>query len=178
MLGNGGGDVTVTSKLGIGSCFTATVTTPVGTQSNLQKKSLLLADFEGESVLIVEDNRVNQLVAKRMCQKLGFTVFIASDGVEAIKKVQQTSFNVILMDHQMPKMGGIEATHIIRNEHLFKGIILGCTADITDETAVGYIRAGANLVITKPLKLESLAEALTQSRENKNSFRCYEAIGH
>lgn len=173
-----GGDVTVTSKLGIGSCFTATVTTPVGTQSNLQKKSLLLADFEGERVLIVEDNRVNQLVAKRMCQKLGFTVFIASNGVEAIKKVQQTFFNVILMDHQMPKMGGIEATHIIRNEHLFKGIILGCTADVTDETAAGYIRAGANLVITKPLKLESLAEALTQSRENKNSFRCYEAIGH
>ncbi|MEA3484313.1 MAG: response regulator [Pseudomonadota bacterium] len=121
---------------------------------------------------------MNQLVAKRMCQKLGFTVFIASDGVEAIKKVQQTSFNVILMDHQVPKMGGIEATHIIRNEHLFKGIILGCTADVTDETAAGYIRAGVNVVITKPLKLESLAEALTQSRENKNSFRCYEAIGH
>ncbi|HHF2975864.1 TPA: response regulator [Vibrio diabolicus] len=165
-----GGNVTVTSELGIGSCFTATVIAPVGMRSNIQKAPQLQESFEGETVLIVEDNRVNQLVAKRMCQKLGFTVCIASNGEEALKKVQKAPFNVVLMDHQMPKMGGIEATCIIRNEHDFKGTILGCTADVTDETAAGYMRAGANGVITKPIRLESLAEAITQSRESKSSY--------
>lgn len=87
-----GGNVTVTSELGIGSCFTATVIAPVGMRSNIQKAPQLQESFEGETVLIVEDNRVNQLVAKRMCQKLGLTVYIASNGIEAIKKSATNTF--------------------------------------------------------------------------------------
>ncbi|MGR3990716.1 response regulator, partial [Vibrio harveyi] len=80
-----------------------------------------------------------------------------------VKRVRECSFDVILMDHQMPQMGGIEATKLIRNEHAFQGIILGCTADVTKDTAIAFVDAGANGVITKPLQLDSLGELIAHS---------------
>ncbi|MFL9799691.1 ATP-binding protein [Vibrio cyclitrophicus] len=158
-----GGDITVTSELGSGSCFVAKVISPRG--NTLQDKRSLSGekDFSGKTVLIVEDNRINQLVAQRLCQKLGLTTYIASNGIEAVKRVHQCYFDVILMDHQMPQMGGIEATKLIRNEHAFQGIILGCTADVTKDTALAFVDAGANGVITKPLQLDSLGELIARN---------------
>lgn len=158
-----GGDITVTSELGSGSCFVAKVISPRVTTLRDQRTLSGEKNFSGKSVLIVEDNRVNQLVAQRLCQKLGFTTYIASNGIEAVKRVRECSFDVILMDHQMPQMGGIEATKLIRNEHVFQGIILGCTADVTKDTAIAFVDAGANGVITKPLQLDSLGELIAHS---------------
>ncbi len=158
-----GGDITVTSELGSGSCFVAKVISPRGNTFQDKRKLSNEEDFSGKSVLIVEDNRINQLVAKRLCEKLGLTTSIVSNGIEAVERVRQCSFDVILMDHQMPHMGGIEATKLIRNEHAFQGVILGCTADVTKETAIAFVDAGANGVITKPLQLNSLGESIAHS---------------
>ncbi|GLT19189.1 hypothetical protein GCM10007938_29710 [Vibrio zhanjiangensis] len=165
------GTILVESELGVGSCFTAKISVLQGSSSQLPKEFTSGENLAGISVLIVEDNRINQIVAKRLCEKLGLTTSIACTGVEAIKKVEHSSFDVILMDHQMPEMGGIEATKLIRRKKMFSGVILGCTADVTLETAEAYEDAGADGVITKPLRLEALKKSLIENFAEKRTAK-------
>jgi CheY-like chemotaxis protein len=72
-------------------------------------------DFAKGKVLLVEDNRVNQRLALRLLEKLGFQVAVAEEGREALEKLERETYQIVLMDVQMPGMNGFEATTAIRN---------------------------------------------------------------
>lgn len=120
------------------------------------------------SVLLVEDNLINQKVAKHMLEKLGCTVHVAENGRQAVEMVQRAEFHLVLMDCQMPEMDGIEATRVLRS--------LGCCTPIVALTAHGLsgdrdrcIAAGMNEYLTKPVQLQELANAV--GRWTRNQIR-------
>ncbi len=115
------------------------------------------------TVLLVEDNLVNQKVAKKMLEKLGCTVDIANDGNDALVQWRSKRYDAILMDCQMPGMDGYEATRIIRSEegsehgHI---PILALTANAMSKDRDLCLQAGMDDHISKPVKISTLAEAL------------------
>ncbi|HGY9588036.1 TPA: ATP-binding protein [Vibrio harveyi] len=113
-------------------------------------------------ILLAEDNRVNAIVAKGFCEKLGHTVEIAENGLIATKKAQKNQYDLILMDNHMPEMNGVEATRFIREKLGVKTLLFAYTADVFREAHDNFIDAGADHVLTKPLQRESFADALKQ----------------
>ena len=115
-------------------------------------------------VLLVEDNIINQRVATAMLNKLGCTVDIASNGVEAIDALKKQAYALVIMDLQMPVMGGIEATKEIRNKQT--GIInpdipvIAMTANATSQDKKNCLYAGMNDFISKPVVMPTLQELL------------------
>ena len=106
-------------------------------------------------VLVVDDNRVNQIVAKNLLLEAGFTCDIAHDGREGCSAVQNQKYDVVLMDCQMPEMDGYEATHLIRNwerEHGEKRLpIIALTANATKEDVQKCFDAGMDDYCSKPI---------------------------
>ncbi|MGD1463734.1 ATP-binding protein [Vibrio harveyi] len=113
-------------------------------------------------ILLAEDNRVNAIVAKGFCEKLGHTVEIAENGLIATKKAQENQYDLILMDNHMPEMNGVEVTRFIREKIGVKTLLFAYTADVFREAHDNFIDAGADHVLTKPLQRESFADALKQ----------------
>lgn len=108
-------------------------------------------------ILLVEDNVVNQKVALKMLEKLGYTVDVANDGEEGIQYLASAEFDLVFMDIQMPNMNGFEATQIIRNSAsavLNHSIpIIAMTAYASDEDRRQYLSAGMNDCIFKPVSM-------------------------
>jgi signal transduction histidine kinase/CheY-like chemotaxis protein len=104
-------------------------------------------------ILLVEDNKINQLVAKKFLAQFGFQSDIANDGKEAIQKVKENDYSLILMDIQMPEMDGLEATQLIRSmDNLVKKEvkIMAMTASVLKEDVAECYDAGMNDYIPKP----------------------------
>ena len=117
--------------------------------------------FAGLRVLLVEDNATNRLIATRMLEALGARVTTADDGVQGVAAARE-SFDLILMDIQMPRMDGIEATHRIRSLKGPAGAvpILAMTANALAHQQAGYLAAGMDGAIAKPLSPTALAQAI------------------
>lgn len=115
-----------------------------------------------EEVLIAEDNAVNQMVALRMVEKLGYRAGIASNGVEVLRRLEQGSYRVILMDCQMPIMDGFRTTaEIRRHPGAFNRIpIIAMTAHAMQSDREKCIESGMDDYISKPIRPEDLADAL------------------
>jgi two-component system, sensor histidine kinase len=115
-------------------------------------------------ILLVEDNIINQQVAMAMFRMLPCRVEIASNGMEAIDALKKNEYDLVVMDLQMPVMGGIEATREIRkmqNGTLGHTIpIIAMTANATEEDRKNCIKAGMNDFLTKPFLIHSLKEIL------------------
>jgi CheY-like chemotaxis protein/nitrogen-specific signal transduction histidine kinase len=115
-------------------------------------------------ILLAEDNLVNQKVAIHMLKKIGYHADIVMNGLEAIDRLQDHDYDVILMDLQMPKMDGMEATRRILAE--FPGhrcpTIIAMTANALEGDKQECLDAGMHDYITKPVKIEQLAHALSQ----------------
>ncbi len=112
-------------------------------------------------VLLVEDNRTNQLLAELFLKKLNCTVDLASDGREAIGMVRQLPYDCIFMDCQMPEMDGFEATLEIRRLGADRRVpIIALTADVMAADRERCIAAGMDDYISKPLHLDDLRRAL------------------
>lgn len=115
------------------------------------------------SVLLVEDNRVNQIVASGMLKKLGHEVELADNGERALVALQQRSYDVVLMDVQMPVMDGFEATRYIRETLKLEQVpIIAVTANVMQGDREACLAAGMNDYITKPYSLEALRTKLTE----------------
>jgi signal transduction histidine kinase/CheY-like chemotaxis protein len=118
-------------------------------------------------VLVTEDNAVNQLVARGMLEALGCEVVVARDGSEAIEAARKQTFDLVLMDLQMPVMDGVTATRALR-ERASDGErtpILALTANLTEETRDLAQRAGVDGFVAKPFSREDLASALARFLE-------------
>jgi PAS domain S-box-containing protein len=116
-------------------------------------------------ILLVEDNAVNQLLAVRLLEKSGHTVAVAGNGKEALATLEKQSFDLVLMDVQMPEMDGFEATAAIRGLEKESGNHLPIIA-MTAHAMVGdrerCIEAGMDDYITKPIRTEELIEVLAR----------------
>ncbi len=108
-------------------------------------------------ILLVEDNSVNQIVAKGMLKKIGYQVFIANNGQEAVKSIEHTSYDLVLMDCQMPVMDGFAATRAIRQMDKAKDLpIIALTANALKEDRARCKDAGMDDYLTKPYKQDAL----------------------
>lgn len=117
-------------------------------------------------VLIAEDNQLSQKVIRGMMQKLGIEHTIVSNGREAVQAVMQQSFDIVLMDCDMPIMDGYTATQEIRRwekqEHRHPMPILALTAHILEEQKQKALNAGMNKHLSKPIELGDLQSALLE----------------
>jgi PAS domain S-box-containing protein len=159
-----GGKLEVKSEKGKGSEFfftlifkkTINITLP-DEQAPTESTTIGL---EGISVLIVEDNQFNQFIAKSTLEKWRMVVEVANNGKEALEKLKANSFQIVLMDLQMPEMGGLEATRKIRMELKLDIPIIALTANAVKGVIDECISAGMNDYIPKPFKPEVLAKKI------------------
>jgi CheY-like chemotaxis protein len=116
-------------------------------------------------VLLVEDNLVNQKLALRLLERLDIRADVANNGVECLKALEKTPYDLIFMDVQMPEMDGIEATRRIRSANAGNGqpYIIAMTANAMQGDRDEYMAAGMNDYVSKPIRPEVLAEAVNRS---------------
>lgn len=120
-----------------------------------------ISPLNSVEILVVEDNSINQIVAKEMLELHGATVAFAHNGLEAIDCVKDHNYQVILMDIQMPEMDGIEATKKILGENLAPGVpIIALTANVLIEDIESYLAVGMVDHIPKPFDAEQLLETI------------------
>lgn len=156
LLGLFGSKIKLTSDLGQGSTFYF--------ELKLKSKDDIIDeipfeiirhdyDFKGLHLMIVEDNKINQVITKKMLSKKEITSDIASNGTEAIELAQKNTYDAILMDIHMPGISGEEATIEIRKFDSTTPII-ALTAISLDDSLESFYAAGCNDVVTKPFKPE------------------------
>ncbi|MDM8160337.1 MULTISPECIES: response regulator [Labilibaculum] len=113
------------------------------------------------SILLVEDNKLNQTVVKFTLRRYGYLIDVANNGIEAIEMFKQGDYDFILMDIMMPEMDGLDATRAIRNlENGQKIPIIALTADIMIANEEKCLRNGMNGHIAKPFEIDNLFKVL------------------
>jgi PAS domain S-box-containing protein len=148
-----GGTIDVKSKIGEGSTFSFNLQfQKTKAEAELATDIVELdASVKNVSILVVEDIALNQLLMKTLLEDFGFACDIASNGKIAIEKVQSRTYDIILMDLQMPVINGFEATEHIRNKMHCKTPIIALTADVTTVDLAKCKAVGMNDYISKPV---------------------------
>ncbi|MFM2587227.1 ATP-binding protein [Vibrio sp. TBV020] len=161
------GDISVTSQIGKGSQFD--IYLPLDIEHiEVDASESALHSLEGMKIsqsiriLLVEDNRVNAIVAKRFLKDYADDITWAEDGLQAIEILKKERFDLIVIDNHMPKLSGVETITCIRNDLKLNTVIFAYTADVFKEAHDSLIGSGANFVLTKPLQKDSLDLALNQ----------------
>lgn len=114
-------------------------------------------------ILLAEDNQVNQKLALRLLQQMGYRADTASNGVEALESIERQRYDVILMDVQMPEMDGLEATRQIRSKEILQPRIIAMTANAMQGDREICLAAGMDDYIAKPIRVDELIEALLKA---------------
>ncbi|MDQ5985717.1 MAG: Signal transduction histidine-protein kinase BarA [Syntrophus sp. SKADARSKE-3] len=160
-----GGDVGVESEYGNGSTFWFTARLGKGIAGTFEAEeekttALLMASLKaikGAVVLLVEDNEFNQQLASELLTDAGFVVDIAEDGRKALEMIAGRSYDVVLMDMQMPVMDGVTATVEIRKQEAFRKLpIIAMTANVMAADIQKCQDAGMNDHIAKPIDPDEL----------------------
>ena len=121
-------------------------------------------------VLVVEDNSLNRMAALKSLEKMGCSVTLAGDGLEAIRLVKQKHFDLVFMDLHMPKLDGIGATRVIRQDVSDdQPYIIAMTADITQGVRQDCLDAGMSDYISKPVSFKELDEAVKRALKSIDS---------
>ncbi len=166
------GKIEVESVYGEGTVFTVAIPQKIVDKRTLEEVPEVPAgenekiDFfraEGYHILIVDDNRINRKVARGFLKTYGFEMSEAASGPEAIELVQKTKYDIIFMDHMMPGMDGIEATHIIREDCGENGrtpVVIAFTANAMEGVREKFLKSGFQDFVVKPLDRKSLHEVL------------------
>lgn len=139
--------------------FTATTRKPIVSNAIASE----LTALPTATVLVVEDNAINQMVVATMLQKLGLSVHTANNGIEALELLEKSAFDLVLMDCQMPEMDGYQTTYHIRRDQrpLFANIpIIALTANAMIEDRERCLAAGMNDYLSKPISLHKLHSKL------------------
>lgn len=169
-----GGELSLSSSVGEGTTFFATINYQVGNALNLEekkKKEDEPADLSKLNILLVEDNLMNQFVAKQFFKKWKNELIIANHGAEAISiLIERDDIDLVLMDLQMPEMSGFQAAEIIRGQNsVVKNPaipIIALSADAFLETRRKVIEAGMNDYVTKPFNPEELYSKIVKFTQN------------
>jgi CheY-like chemotaxis protein len=122
-------------------------------------------------ILVAEDNAVNQKLALRILQQMGYRADLASNGIEAIESVERQAYDVVLMDVQMPEMDGLEASRRITAQWPpdARPRIVAMTANAMAGDREMCLAAGMDDYITKPIRVEQLVEALNRVQARKGT---------
>jgi signal transduction histidine kinase/CheY-like chemotaxis protein len=182
-----GGDVTLESEVGVGSRFTIRVSCQLSddqpmleflTQESqlIPEKDPLLSfatnNFEA-NILVAEDNPDNQLLIKLLLQTWGLEPDIASNGAQAVEMALVNDYQLIIMDMQMPVMGGLEATKMLRHA-AYDGPIIALTANVMNHDIGTYLEAGCNKALAKPIDKDALENVLVSylhlEKDNQNKW--------
>ncbi|MEM9103312.1 MAG: ATP-binding protein [Pseudomonadota bacterium] len=160
-----GGRIQVSSEEAVGSRFNVIFELPYEFPEHETEPPNIRFTFPKLSghVLLVEDNRVNQMVTRGLLCKMGVSVDTADDGIKALDRYHESQYDLIVMDCQMPNMDGFETTQKIREleqEELKKTPIIALTANAMDGDKERCIAAGMNDYLSKPINKELLADVL------------------
>lgn len=172
-----GGTIEVTSELGKGSEFTAIIPLSIPQLTEIEEEQdIVIYDFKGRHVLVVDDNQLNREILVEAMREEGFVVDEAIDGSFAIEKLRDAepgTYELVILDLQMPVMDGYETTKIIRNfqdPKVAEIPIVALTADALPEEKTRAFNCGVNAYLVKPVDMPSLLKVLMLFfRENKRS---------
>lgn len=167
-----GGKISFSSKLGEGSCFMIEIPLKITDQSNGQSASDLgkssLGNFQGEHVLVVEDNEINLEIVRTLLEEHNLVVEAAQNGLEAVKKFENSApywYQLVLMDIRMPVMDGFTATKKIRSLKRPDSLsvpIVALSANALQEDIKYAEDVGMTAYLTKPIELEVLHRKLKE----------------
>jgi PAS domain S-box-containing protein len=168
-----GGRIWAESEKGKGSAFRFTIPAKAAPEctstSRLRKPEELTAGLPGPlRLLLAEDNIVNQKVALRMLERLGYRADVAANGLEVLQAIKRQPYDVVLMDVQMPEMDGLEAARTIRRSLSAdeQPKIIAITAYALQGDREKCIEAGMDGYISKPIKMEDLISILSKCQPN------------
>ncbi len=172
LLGLFNSEITLESQVGVGTTFIFIIAfeyNPLKTKEIIDNIKVDLSSGQIFKFLVVEDNKINQTITKKIIEKNNCSCFIVDDGFQALDVLEKETFDVILMDINMPLMSGFETTRKIR----LKGIqtpIIALTAFAKDEITEEAIEAGMNDIIIKPFESMKLFQVINnQLKKSKNA---------
>ncbi len=155
-----GGDIEINSTVGVGSqfrfsCFLNPADPVV---EHVPQKTIA----RSLNILVAEDNQLNQKIIGAMLTKLACVVTMAANGLQAVKLLNETTYDLVLMDMQMPQMDGLNATKIIRSSSSMNRQvpIVALTANATEEHKKACYEAGMQDFLTKPLSMRKLEDII------------------
>ncbi|WP_411893578.1 ATP-binding protein [Winogradskyella sp. A2] len=160
------GKIYLKSELGKGTTFFFEIPLEVAEKSKIKKveddkkpSKMEGLDLSGVKILVVEDNKINQMITKKILNKMGLHCDVVDNGEDAVEQVKAVDYNVVLMDIHMPGISGLEATKIIRT--FDKDLtIFALTAVTLEDKMHEFGEAGFNDIISKPFKQEDFENKL------------------
>lgn len=164
-----GGELHIETEVGKGSRFSFELTLkeatpPKQTVNTSEAKATDDYRFEELSVLIVEDNQVNQIIAEEMLVKTGCTTALVENGQQALDYLEEHPVNLILLDIQMPVMDGITAIKHIKDNLLWRNIpVIAMTANVMDHEVDNYFNLGFSAVIGKPFSQQEMLKTISKA---------------
>jgi CheY-like chemotaxis protein len=162
-----GGTLTLKSQPGKGSEFTINIEYKLPDEEKMLSEALAATEMKAVSlkevsVLIAEDNPMNQQLIKHLMKNWGIQHTIVNNGAEAVEELKNENYNLVLMDIQMPEMDGYTATDMIRNELKLQIPIIAMTAHAMMGEKEKCLQLGMNDYISKPLKETILYNIIAQ----------------
>jgi len=164
-----GGEITVQSVQGVGSTFAFNVQLLPGLAEKIEPRFAITPARIGDvlkdlklKILFAEDNATTQFLVRQVMEMWGHAITVVENGRQAIDRAQAETFDVILMDMQMPVMDGSEAVRILRRSGAPNNAvpIIALTADAILENRARYLEAGCDVVVTKPIEWQVLAREI------------------
>ncbi|MBD1366254.1 response regulator [Mucilaginibacter sp. ZT4R22] len=171
-----GGSVKVTSKVGKGSIFSFKLPMEVSADEACEfKETIVETDprelVAGKHALVAEDNKLNVLLVSTILKKWGITFDVAYDGRDALQLFEDHPYDIILTDIEMPEMGGIEFSQVVRangNPEKASLPILALTANVLKEDRDKYFAVGMTGVVLKPFSERNLIDSIAAALSNRN----------
>jgi signal transduction histidine kinase/CheY-like chemotaxis protein len=162
------GDIQATSETNKGTTFVVKIPLPQVTieEQQTENKTTKLADLTGKTVLLAEDNEINQLVFKSMIASSKAKLLIAPDGKYAVDMAAEFKPDIIFMDIQMPNMDGYEARRLIKQQYPELPIV-ALTANLAENNVNQFVEKGFDAAISKPYEMEVLFQTMTDFLEIK-----------
>ncbi|MCL1127909.1 hybrid sensor histidine kinase/response regulator [Shewanella surugensis] len=170
------GDIIVKSELGKGTSVIFTLPMLkaksddkglLSSHSFINSSTLKLSKRYPLTILLAEDNKINQVIAKKVFQQLGYDVDLAVDGIEAVKSANEKTYDIIYMDMQMPNMDGITATEIIIEQQAAKPpYIVAMTANVLPQDRQRCFDAGMQDFVGKPINVDYIITTIERYIES------------
>jgi len=171
------GKIYLKSELGKGSTFTFEIPLEYSEKTEVVKKesyskNINQLDLSNIKILVVEDNKINQMITKKILTKMNLQCDVVDNGEDAVERVKDNKYSVVLMDIHMPGISGLEATKIIRtfDKEL---TIFALTAVTLEDKMHEFDEAGFNDIISKPFKQEDFERKLFNALSSKQSSKSF-----
>lgn len=171
------GKIYLKSELGKGSTFTFEIPLEYSEKTEVVKKenyskNINQLDLSNIKILVVEDNKINQMITKKILNKINLECDVVDNGEEAVERVKDHKYSVVLMDIHMPGISGLEATKIIRtfDKEL---TIFALTAVTLEDKMHEFDEAGFNDIISKPFKQEDFERKLFYALTKKEGSKSF-----